>query len=329
MPLPPSPPRRRAARAAPLAVVLAGVLAACDDQGPRRCAIEIPGGGEPLVVAAGASGAVLAETTCERGTVPAIRWSVSDPRVATVDAAGVVTGIAPGEVTLVAEFGGRAPARAERTLIVVPPYLLLFSPPALTLTPRTRTPLSIAVLAHDHTPRGFPRTLVVRSADSCIASLSSDRTVLAGRPGTTDLVVSFAAAPGVVERVPVTVRIPAGAPLTAELVGADAAAVAGRLTLQLAVGNGVLAREGGRIEVRLGGQLAGTLLLSPAANEEGVIRVPFTVDTDARDASGARRFANGPQTLEVALVVADVTMPGCAPYNLGSRVTRPITLANP
>lgn len=324
-------------RAASLAaLVLGGVLAACGDQGPRRCTVEIAGG-EELIIVAGTSGPVRALATCDRGTPEPIRWSVSDPRAATVDPTGLVVGLVPGEVTLVAEIGGRAPARAEKPLIVAPPYILLPSPTELSLVPRRSTVLSVATIALNVTPPGFPRALDFRSADTCVAQITPAGLVTAGRPGTTDVIVTLRAAPGVQQRIPVTVGVPAAGQLAiqsvttagASPVPVDPTAVRGRIALTVSLANGIVAQEGGRLDVRLGGRLAASVLLSRAANDAGEIRTPIVVDTEARDAFGARLFPNGPQPLSVTLVVPDVTPAGGCPFNLGSTVVREVTVANP
>jgi hypothetical protein len=75
------------------------------------------------------------------------------------------------------------------------------------------------------------------------------------------------------------------------------------------------------------------LLPLPETAEIGTVTTSFTVavtiDTDARDATGARRFPDGAQSLEAALVVPDQPgLPGCPVINLGDVDAQQVTLAN-
>jgi hypothetical protein len=59
------------------------------------------------------------------------------------------------------------------------------------------------------------------------------------------------------------------------------------------------------------------------------VQVARTLDTAAPPPSGGQPLADGPQPLEVALVIPRFEgLPGCPSYDLSERVTRTVVLAN-
>ena len=137
-----------------------------------------------------------------------------------------------------------------------------------------------------------------------------------------------------IDSVPVTVGIPSGGRtfvvgFTDAATGAtaDPRALRGRVTVLV---NLLYPDTGGRLEIRLGGRVAATLLLAPPlVPGAGVARLPVTIDTDARAANGARRFPDGQQNLDAVLVVPDLPgLPGCPVIQLGDQDTQLVTLAN-
>jgi hypothetical protein len=311
-----------------LAVLLA---AACGDPAAPRCTIALERFPNDVVVA-GTQRRAVARTTCDRGT-PSVRWSVSDTAVATVDATGLVTGRAPGIADLIAETGGAGGVRATVRFGVAPPYVVVLSPRRIDVLPRGRVPLNLSVVPTDFLPAGFPNDVDVATTDSCVAIVDAQGFVAAGRAGTATITVRLRAAPGVRDTAGVVVGVPVAArTFVARLTdasGADAdpRALRGRVTVLV---NTLYPATGGRLEVRLGGRVAGTVLLAPPTSGiAGPVRLPVTIETAARDAAGAPRFPDGAQTLEAVLVVPDVPgLPGCPAVNLGDRDAQPVTLAN-
>ena len=314
-------PRRILATAATAALV-----AACDDpSGPPRCTIALDRLPDDLVVA-GTTRRAVARLACDDGSTPALRWSVSDTSVATVDATGLIAGRAPGQALLVAETQGAAAVRATVPFLVAPPYVVVLSPRTFDLLPRIRERLNLSVVPTDVLPEGFPNAVRVQTSDSCVAVLDAQGNLESGRAGRATITVRLAGAPGVRDSVLVNVGIPSTARTfvarvtDAETGGAaDTRALRGRVTVLV---NLLYPNTGGRVEVRLGGRVAATLLLAvPAMPIVATTRLPVTLDT--------RLFPNGAATLEAALVVPDLPgLPGCAPVNFSDSDSQPVTIAN-
>lgn len=333
-------PVRRAAPGAAVGAALGAALAACGDPaGVGPCAVTLSD--EAAVLVAGTSGRAPAQVVCAGGdTPPALRWTSSDTSIATVDSTGRVTGHAPGQVRLVATLPTRTPARAELALQVVPPYVLVVTPSPLVLAPRQRAVLNVSAIPTPLTPPGFSRVVEAFTSDSCVARLEGAGTVAAGVPGSATLTVRLRDAPGVRVAVPTVVQVPRGWRLAiATVLGAGPSPapldltqpVRGTITVVAGFDYAQVGPDGGRVEFRLGGQLVGTTLLgaSPTGGS-GPVVVSRTIDTAARDPILGPRFANGPQQLEVALVLPPVAgFPGCPAFDLSDRTTLPLTLANP
>jgi hypothetical protein len=217
---------------------------------------------------------------------------------------------------------------------VEPPYLIVLSPPTVSLLPRARQSLNVSLLPSPLTPAEFPRTLQVQSSDSCVARLDAQNFVLAGRAGTATIRLRLTAAPGVRDSATISVGVPAaGRTFVVSIVdaatgaAADTRALRGRVAVTV---NFLYPLTGGQLVLRLGGRTASTLLLSEPINPAlvGPQRLTLQLDTDARDAAGARRFPTGAQELEAARVVPDVAgLPGCPTINIGDRDVQPVTLA--
>jgi len=76
-----------------------------------------------LVTAGGAKtvavGATLATTANKGGSAGVVTYTSSDPAVATVSASGVITGVAPGDVVILARMAGTATYRASSASVGV------------------------------------------------------------------------------------------------------------------------------------------------------------------------------------------------------------------
>ena len=328
-----SPAARRSPFASALLSALA--LAACGDPAdPTRCEVVI----DPLAqtLLAGTQAQATARATCTRGEAAAPRWSTSDTTVVTVGATGIITGVSGGAALLIADLPGPAAARDSVRVIVVPPYEIVLSPARFELLPLSRQALNVSLLPSPSTPPEFPRTVDVQSSDPCVARLDSQGYILAGRPGRVFVRMRLTAAPGVRDSVTVQVAVPTASrtfivAITDAATGAtaDTRALSGRVSV---VVNFLYPLTGGQLVLRLGGRTAITQLLAPPINPAlvGPQRVTVALDTDARDAAGARRFPTGAQELEAALVVPDVPgLPGCPVVNLSDRDVQQVTLVSP
>lgn len=317
-----------------LAAAVAVALAACGDPaGPPSCVITVDRLPFDLVVA-GTQVQAVARPSCDRGDPPAVRWMVSDTTIATVSATGVVTGRRRGDVVLTAETVGANAVRGSTPVHVEPPYDVIITPRRFDLLPLSRQAFNLSVVPTDVTPAGFPSTVRLQSSDSCVAIVDANGFVTTGRAGTATLTARLTAAPDVRDSVPVTVGIPSGGRTFVVSISdaatgetSDPRALRGRVSVLV---NVLYPNTGGRLELRLGGRVAGTLLLAPPSTPlVAVARLPLTIDTDLRDATGARRFPNGQQPLEAVLVVPDAPgLPGCPIVNLGDSDSQQVTLAN-
>jgi hypothetical protein len=329
-------PSTLTARRSALASALLGALAAaCGDPAePTRCEVVIG----PLdgVLLAGTQARATASATCTRGEPAAVRWSSSDTTVATIDSSGLVTAVSGGQVQLIAELAAPAAARDSTPLFVEAPYEIVLSPARFDLLPLSRQALNVSLLPSARTPPGFPRTVDVQSSDPCVARLDAQGYMLAGRPGRVFVRLRLTAAPGIRDSVTVQVAVPAASRtfvvgITDAATGAavDPRALRGRVSL---VVNFLYPLTGGQLVLRLGGRTAATQLLAAPIDPAlvGPQRLAVALDTDARDATGARRFPVGALELEAALVVPDQPgLPGCPVVNLSDRDVQPVTLVGP
>ncbi|AHG90463.1 hypothetical protein J421_2926 [Gemmatirosa kalamazoonensis] len=172
--------------------------------------------------------------------------------------------------------------------------------------------------------------LAFRSADSCVAQVTTDGVVLGVGAGITTLNIDVVHGG---QRIPVTLpvtvaelavlrltiqSITTGSPPTA----VDLAAVRGLVTVTANVDPTTFAT----VELRLAGRSVETRPVPQAAPDAPVAPVVFTVNTAARDAAGAPLYPNGPQQLQL-VGTRSPPAPGCAPRT-GS-IVQALTLANP
>ncbi|ACY18745.1 Ig-like domain-containing protein [Haliangium ochraceum] len=104
--------RRRASLLTVVSLSLIWTLAACGDDSGGSAMVSVTGG---HLVSVGQTRTLSASTV--GGTDDGYTWQSDDPAVASVDASGVVTGVAPGEVTLTAR-GDDTDAAGYHTVVV-------------------------------------------------------------------------------------------------------------------------------------------------------------------------------------------------------------------
>ena len=140
----------------------------------------------------------------------AIRWSSSDPRIATVDSLGVVRGVGGGVARIAAVASVNPRVRAERSVAVVdvsPPVLSISATPALVeLAPGGTRQLAVNVVLSPAWPPGTSRQVNFASSDTAVASVNGDGLVTARRLGTATVTVSSVVAPNIATQVAVVVR---------------------------------------------------------------------------------------------------------------------------
>lgn len=161
--------------------------------------------------------AQLLDSTGATLTGPTVSWSTSAAAVATVSAAGVVTGVTPGSVTITATAGS-----VSGTAVVAVQAIPVAS---VVLTPTTATILDGATLTLAASPRDSAgrtltgRTVTWASSANGVASVSSNGVVLAVAPGTATITATSEgkAATSAVTVAPVPVASVTVSPATATL----------------------------------------------------------------------------------------------------------------
>lgn len=111
-----------------------------------------------------------------------VSWSTGSAAVATVNASGAVTGVAPGQTQVTATAGGKQ-AQAAVTVIPVPVANVSLSPPTATLIVGTTQQLVATTLdANNNVLTG--RTVTWSSSNTAQATLNANGLVTAVSPGT-------------------------------------------------------------------------------------------------------------------------------------------------
>ncbi|MBK8250078.1 MAG: Ig-like domain-containing protein [Gemmatimonadetes bacterium] len=113
---------------------------------------------------------LVAELTTDPGTPTTVRWTSSDPSRATVNATGVVTGVAAGTTTITAIAEADTTRRATATLAVIPRVTGLQVAPSAVAIRVTETRQLSATVAGDS---GVATSVTWRSANPTIATVSA------------------------------------------------------------------------------------------------------------------------------------------------------------
>ena len=136
-----------------------------------------------LALAAGASETLTATVAPENATNKTVKWSTSDEKIATVDATGKVTAIAPGTATITAttEDGGKTAAcQVTVTAAAIPVSGVSLNRPDLTLEVGASEVLSAAVAPENATNKNVKWT----SSDTSVATVDGAGKVTAVKKGT-------------------------------------------------------------------------------------------------------------------------------------------------
>ena len=120
--------------------------------------------------------ALAADMTTDPGTPSTVRWVSSDPSRGTVNAAGVVTGIAAGTTTITAIADADTTRRATTTLTVVPRVTGLQVVPGTASMRVTETQQLVATVAGDS---GVVTSVTWQSANSSVATVNASGLVTA------------------------------------------------------------------------------------------------------------------------------------------------------
>jgi uncharacterized protein YjdB len=119
-----------------------------------------------------------------------VRWESSNSAVATVSSDGTVTGLAPGNVNIIAEVGGRQSA-AQITVTPLPVSNITLAPNPLSVLEGATNQLVVTL--RDTANRVIPsvgRNIVYVSNDQTIAQVSQSGVVQGNREGSTTIVAT-------------------------------------------------------------------------------------------------------------------------------------------
>ena len=259
---------------------------------------------------------VIAATT---GANTAVTYTSLQTNIATVDANGVVRGVAPGTATIRVASVASPSIVATAVITVVPTSAFVQSltvqPSNVTLqTGATQTVASTVTLAPG-APAGTSQGVTYTSSDTSVVRVSATGVITAVRNGTAVVTVASVAAPGVTQAISVTVRDPAPVRLTIQGVNvltatgtqpADLNNVAGNLFVNLNLDPGDFRPDS--VRLRLGSQTVNcqrfTAALAAAYREAlttgaaDVQQITCQLNTAQFDTlTGIARVQNGAQPL--------------------------------
>lgn len=163
------------------ALAAAFVLTAC---GPKLTAVNLPQ--TPLKIATGETAAAETSYTYDGETPenaqPEVVYTSSDESVATVDANGVITGVAEGEATITATVGELSASRMVS--VIIPVERLEAESLALHLADGP------AALSYTVVPENFTGELTFASANNAIATVDADGLITPVATGDTNVTVT-------------------------------------------------------------------------------------------------------------------------------------------
>jgi hypothetical protein len=288
----------------------------------------------------------LGAPTCTVVTDTTFAFASLDTTIAVVDATGLVTGRRPGQVavraSLVASPTITASIPVTVTSALAPLAGISVSPSRIVLPIWGTQPLTAVVSLAAGAPAGTSTAVVYRSSDACVARVTAGNTLTAGAAGTatiTAIAVADTSVQADVQVVVGTIRGPLRVAFQSITSGTppapvDIAAIRGRVTVTVNVDPSELS-GGARFELALAGRIVATTLLPPMRGTFEPVPVTTTVDTDARDAAGARLYPNGPQLLVATFSYGAPVSPfpecGTSSPRMDQQATvqQPVTLANP
>ena len=155
-------------------------------------------------------------------TATAVTFTSLQTNIATVDANGVVRGVAPGIATIRVVPTAAPNLVAVATITVQDASALIQSlsvqPSAVTLQTGTTQTVAANVTLSPNAPAGTSRGVTFTSSDTSVATVSATGVITARRNGTAVITVASQAAPTVTQTVAVTVRDPAPVRLTIQSV---------------------------------------------------------------------------------------------------------------
>lgn len=302
---------------------------------------------QALTIPVNVSGVIRATTTrpaspptCSIVVDTGFVFTSADTSVATVNSSGVVTGRRVGQTTVRAAVRENLNLSATAAITVTSiGGTISVTPTHWTLAPGDTFRLRASAPFGPNTPAGTDTTALFRSDNPCVATVSSDGLVTAQSIGSVDILALARRDPLLLARSSLTVfyngpiyftfeSFTAGSPPIA----IDPNAAKGTVTVKMNA-LPVVMPGGARVQLKFAGRsLPDIDIPAPPAGSTAPIPVTLTLQTDARDGSGARLYPNGPQGLEAILIPTPIPsrVPGC-PLQLmqGEAIGASLTLVNP
>jgi uncharacterized protein YjdB len=173
-----------------LLAVVAAVLLACDDAGPRTPAHIVIAPNLPRVPIGGASQLTVTVVNADGRAIEGepVTFQSSDVAVLTVSESGLLTSVGPLGASVISAASGDVTAEVEAT-VVVGPSTLYVSPASLELESGQSASLSITVTDEDGEP--IPSAGVLfQTSDPSVADVTTDGRVTGEAPGAATITVS-------------------------------------------------------------------------------------------------------------------------------------------
>ena len=187
-------PARPFARAALLALLVAGAAPACGGDGPTSSSgpvASVAVSPDPLRLTVGGSGRVGAVLKDSAGTLirgRSVFWSIGDTTVATVDQDGLVTAVRPGMVQVSANVEGRSGVGTVEVRSAGPATVVVNPPSATVLVGQTTT--FSATVRNAEGDVLTDRAPSWASSNSIVATITQQGVVTGISPGTATITAS-------------------------------------------------------------------------------------------------------------------------------------------
>jgi hypothetical protein len=308
-------------------VVAMGGLAGCGDdvtvteqkppvQVPRVTGVTVTPSTTSIQV--GGTVTLVANVSIDSGSIArTVTWSTSAANIATVSAAGVVTGVAPGTavITATSTVDPTKQGTAAVTVTNVDPGVrsVTVQPPSAILAPGQ----TLQAVANVDANAGVARTVTWATSAAAVATVSATGIITAVAPGSATITAASTVAPSVVGAIAITVRAAANASVSIQKVTVNAGglnvpvnlnAVTGQIEVTLNVDPGDQILD--RVAIVIGNdtvavQRFGAVTAIIDGVSAAVVPSEITLSVNTAEitnlTTGAVRFTNGPKTLKAVL----------------------------
>jgi hypothetical protein len=297
---------------------------------------------DAFTINVGGTQTITPVVTGNPGANTAVNYRSADTTIATVNAAGVVTGRRVGITTIIATSvaSPNIQAAAQVTVSQSSVQSITVTPSTVQLAPGN----TITVVPNVQAPAGVSRAVTYLSNNTAVATVSATGVITAVSNGTAVITVASVADPSFSTQVTVNVQEAAAVRVTIQSVTANnpvsgvAApvnpdSVSGPITVTLNVDPG--AQRLSRVEVLLGGvtvctqsfsaAFAEALIMSELNGSADVQPIQCTINTAQADSLGIARNVNGARLLQARVFTSSAA--GAAPTQTATIQTQ-LTLRN-